>query len=242
MKTIISISDITVEYDRKTIIDNISLDIQKGEIIAFLGPSGSGKTTLIKAILGMKEISQGEIRVLDTKIPSLSIVNDIGYMAQSDALYEDLTALENVLFFGELYGLRGEALNDAAMEALRIVNLEEHYNKQVRKFSGGMKRRLSLAIAIIHKPKLLILDEPTIGIDPILRNRFWQEFRKISNEGRTILLTTHAMDEAKKCDKLALIRDGKIIAYGTNDEIITSSRTKDIEEAFLYYSKLKGVK
>lgn len=239
MNRVVIISDVEVKYDKNIILSDINLDIEKGEIIAFLGPSGAGKTTLIKAILGMKKVSKGSIKVFDQDIPSLDVIQNIGYMAQSDALYEDLTALDNLLFFGELYGLRNSNLYNLAMESLKIVNLEKDYNKQVKKFSGGMKRRLSLAIAFIHNPKLLILDEPTIGIDPLLRDYFWKEFKRIKNEGRTIILTTHAMDEARKCDKLALIRNGGIIAYGTGKEIMEASNTEDLEDAFLYYSKLK---
>ena len=126
------------------------------------------------------------------------------------------------------------------MEVLRLVNLDKDFNKAVKNYSGGMKRRLSLAIALLHDPKLLILDEPTVGIDPILRKKFWDEFERIKNAGRTIIVTTHVMDEAYKCDKLALIRDGEIISEGTPKEIIESSGGKTIEDAFLFYSREKG--
>jgi len=169
-------------------------------------------------------------------MPKLDITINMGYMAQSDALYEDLSGIDNVIFFGSIFGMKGKALKERAKEVLSLVDLEKDSNKLVKNYSGGMKRRLSLAIALVHSPKLLILDEPTVGIDPVLRQKFWDEFNRIKANGGTIILTTHVMDEAYKCDKLALIRGGKIIAEGSVNEIIESSRSKDIEEAFLFYS------
>lgn len=235
-KEVVKISEVNVKYDKVTILNNISLDIKEGQIIGLLGPSGSGKTTLVKAIIGMKEVSKGNIKVFGETIPSLSVVKNLGYMAQSDALYDDLSAMENVLFFGALYGIKGKIARNKVMEILALVNLEKDADKTVKNFSGGMKRRLSLAIALFHNPKLLILDEPTVGIDPLLRKKFWDEFNIIKNNGGTIILTTHVMDEAYKCDTLALIRNGQIIAKGSPDELIAASETKTIEEAFLYYS------
>ena len=238
--SIISVSDIRVMYDKSIILDDVSMDVQKGEILGLLGPSGSGKTTLVKAIIGMKEPVRGEIRVLGERMPSLKIIDSLGYMAQSDALYEDLTGLDNLLFFGALYGLKGSAAKQRGMEILTLVSLEQDYKKLVKNYSGGMKRRLSLAIALMHHPKLLILDEPTIGIDPLLRRSFWDEFYRIRDDGGTLIVTTHVMDEAYRCDRLALIREGRIIANDTPDGIIMSSKTANIEEAFLYYSDAKG--
>ena len=235
-KNVIEVSDLEVKYDKTTILKNINLNIKKGEIVGFLGPSGSGKTTLVKALIGMKAPSRGEIEVLGEKMPSLEVITKVGYMAQSDALYEDLTALDNLLFFGELYNLKGKAAKTRAMELLALVNLEKYASKAVRNYSGGMKRRLSLAISLIHSPELLILDEPTVGIDPVLRRSFWNEFKRIKNNGGTIIITTHVMDEAYNCDRLSLIREGEVIADGSSDEIIKASGTVNLEEAFLYYS------
>jgi ABC-2 type transport system ATP-binding protein len=236
---VIHVSELEVKYDKTTILKNITLDIKKGEIVGFLGPSGSGKTTLVKALIGMKAPAKGEIEVLGRKMPSLEAIAEVGYMAQSDALYEDLTALDNLLFFGELYNLKGKAAKARAIKLLELVDLEKDAHKAVKNYSGGMRRRLSLAIALIHSPELLILDEPTVGIDPLLRRSFWNEFDRIKNNGGSIIVTTHVMDEAYRCDRLALIRDGEIIADGTPEEIISAAGTKDIEEAFLYYSNPK---
>jgi len=233
---VVYVNNVDVKYDKSTILNKINLRINKGEIIGLLGPSGAGKTTLVKAIIGMKSVENGEIRVFNEVMPKLDITINMGYMAQSDALYEDLSGIDNVIFFGSIFGMKGKALKERAKEVLSLVDLEKDSNKLVKNYSGGMKRRLSLAIALVHSPKLLILDEPTVGIDPVLRQKFWDEFNRIKANGGTIILTTHVMDEAYKCDKLALIRGGKIIAEGSVNEIIESSRSKDIEEAFLFYS------
>lgn len=239
---VVYVNNVDVEYDKSKILNNISLNIKKGEIIGLLGPSGAGKTTLVKAIIGMKSVSKGEIKVFDELMPKLDITSQLGYMAQSDALYEDLSGLDNVLFFASIFGMKGKPSKERAKEVLTLVNLDKDANKLVKNYSGGMKRRLSLAIALVHSPKLLILDEPTVGIDPVLRKKFWDEFYRIKENGGTIILTTHVMDEAYKCDKLALIRDGRIIAEGSVNEIIESSKAIDIEEAFLFYSSNEGDK
>lgn len=236
----VKVCNLDVEYDKVKILNNINLNIKEGEIIGLLGPSGSGKTTLVKTIIGMKGFVKGEVIVLDEKMPTLKVVNDIGYMAQSDALYDDLTGIDNVLFFAELYGIKGKIAKQRAMEVLELVDLQKHAKRPVKNYSGGMKRRLSLAIALVHSPKLLILDEPTVGIDPILRKKFWDEFNRIKDSGGTIIVTTHVMDEAYKSNKLALIRNGKIIAEGSPNEIINASGGQTIEDAFLFYSTEEG--
>lgn len=233
---VVTIKDLTVKYDKSVILNNINLCINKGEIIGLLGPSGAGKTTLIKSIIGMNSILKGKIRVFNELIPKLNITSSIGYMAQSDALYEELSGIDNILFFASILGMKGNLLKKRVKDVLTLVDLNKDAYKLVKNYSGGMKRRLSLAIALVHNPKLLILDEPTVGIDPLLRNKFWDEFKKTKAEGGTIILTTHAIDEAYKCDKLALIRKGKILVQGSIENILHSSKTNDIEAAFLFYS------
>ncbi|MEF9953332.1 MAG: ABC transporter ATP-binding protein [Clostridium sp.] len=237
MKSIISVSNLSISYGKHNVIKDLTLNIGEGEILGLLGPSGCGKTTLVKSIIGMKAPDSGSVKVLGVEMPSLSNASNFGYMAQSDALYDDLSALDNLKFFGELYGLKGKALYERATELLTLVDLIESKNKLVKDFSGGMKRRLSLAIALIHSPKILILDEPTVGVDPLLRQKFWEEFRRIKSLGGSIILTTHVMDETHKCDNLAMIREGNIIAYGKPEDIISSSGGTTIEDAFLHYSR-----
>ncbi|MEG2338039.1 MAG: ABC transporter ATP-binding protein [Clostridium sp.] len=237
MKEVINVSNVSICYGKHQVIQNLSLSIEEGEILGLLGPSGCGKTTLVKSIIGMKAPSSGSVHVLSVKMPSLSNSANFGYMAQSDALYEDLSAMDNLIFFGELYGIRGKALISRATELLTLVDLIEHKSKLVKDFSGGMKRRLSLAIALVHSPKILILDEPTVGVDPVLRQKFWAEFNRIKESGASIILTTHVMDETHKCDRLAMLREGNIIAFGKPSDIISSSGGQTIEDAFLFYSR-----
>ncbi|MDP4153063.1 MAG: ABC transporter ATP-binding protein [Bacillota bacterium] len=234
-ESMVSAKNVTVKYDKNVILDNVSIDIKKGGMIGFLGPSGAGKTTLIKAMIGMKEAA-GSVYIDGEAMPSLSVTSQIGYMAQQDALYEDLTGLDNVLFFEALYGLRGKEAKSRAAEVLELVNLSGDAKKRVKYYSGGMRRRLSLAVALAHKPKLLFLDEPTVGIDPVLKKVFWEEFHRLKEEGATIVITTHVMDEAYRCDRLALIRDGGIIADGTPVELMVRAGAQSLEEAFLFYS------
>ena len=237
-KEVLTLNNVNISFSKQQVLKDISFKVNKGEILGILGPSGSGKTTLIKAIVGMIEANKGEVEVLGTKMPSLKASDKIGYMAQADALYDDLSALDNLLFFGELYGLKGEKAKRKSLELLKLVRLDEDMRKKVSYFSGGMKRRLSLAIALIHEPEILILDEPTVGIDPVLRREFWHEFERIREGGTTIILTTHVMDEAEHCDRLALIREGEIIALETPDLLKVNSKGNTIEDAFLYFASL----
>lgn len=234
-KAVIKVKNMKQQFGKFAVLENINLSVKKGEILGMLGPSGSGKTTLVKAIVGMNKPTEGCIEVLGTSLPSLEAVKNIGYMAQADALYEDLNGYDNLLFFGALYGLKGKAAKERADYVLKLVDLYEHRKKLVKNYSGGMKRRLSLAIALVHKPEILILDEPTVGIDPVLRREFWKEFKKLKAEGTTIIITTHVMDEAENCDRLALIRNGGILALGTPEELKADSGRATIEDAFLYY-------
>lgn len=162
-------------------------------------------------------------------------MNKIGYMAQSDALYGSLTGGENLDFFGSIYGMSKAERKRRIEEVMALVDLSADLHKPVQAYSGGMKRRLSLAMAIMHNPPVLVLDEPTVGIDPLLRKSIWEEFRKLVAQGITILLTTHVMDEADKCDNLAMMRDGRLIAKGTSRELQERSGTHSIEEAFIHY-------
>ncbi|UII55827.1 ABC transporter ATP-binding protein [Cytobacillus spongiae] len=240
MSSIVSIRNVSKAFGKQVVLNEISLDIGNGEIFGLLGPSGAGKTTLVKQLVGLDLPSSGENYIFNEKMPSLKLIERIGYMAQSDALYTELSANENLEFFASLYGLKGKERKKRIDDAMELVELKDHLHKLVSNYSGGMKRRLSLAIALLHEPELLILDEPTVGIDPVLRKTIWEGFSEIKNKGTSIIVTTHVMDEAEKCDRLGMIRDGKLIAVGTPDELKTNTKSSNIEEAFLVYGGVKN--
>jgi ABC-2 type transport system ATP-binding protein len=225
-------------FGRKPVLTDITLEVRRSEIFGLLGPSGSGKTTLVKLIAGIDETTTGEVHLLGSRMPKLDMLRRIGYMAQSDALYGELTAKENLEFFSSLYGLSGAKQQRRIGEVMELVNLKDALKRPVNAYSGGMKRRLSLAIALMHNPDVLILDEPTVGIDPVLRKSIWNELEQLSKSGTTILVTTHVMDEADKCHRLGMIRDGRLIAVGTPAQLREETGTATIEDAFLVYGGL----
>jgi ABC-2 type transport system ATP-binding protein len=229
----IVINQVSKSFGKKEVLHEIALTVEPGQIYGLIGPSGSGKTTLVKLIVGMDRPSQGDITVLDTRVPNLQLLQKIGYMAQSDALYTDLTAQENLAFFASLFKLNKQEQTNRIAYAAELVNLTSELTKKVQAFSGGMKRRLSLAIALIQDPQVLILDEPTVGIDPELRLSIWQELYRLKNDGKTILVTTHVMDEAEKCDQLAMIRDGRLITSGSPAQLKEQFGIQSLEEVFL---------
>ncbi|AXI07898.1 ABC transporter ATP-binding protein [Oceanobacillus zhaokaii] len=231
----ISIREVSKQFGKHEVLKNINLEINEGEIFGLLGPSGAGKSTLVKELAGLDVPTSGENFLFQEKMPSLKLMERVGYMAQADALYLDLTANENLQFFASLYGLKGKKQKQRIIEVMQIVNLTDHLHKPVTNYSGGMKRRLSLAIALLHEPEMLILDEPTVGIDPVLRKSIWEAFYELNRKGTTIIITTHVMDEAEKCGRLGLMRDGIMIAVGTPEELKKETNTETIEEAFLIY-------
>lgn len=233
---VIEIRRFSVAVGHKTLLKNVNLAVAKGEIFGVVGPSGSGKTTLLRAMAGAGPAGSGWIEVLGNKMPTRRVSASIGYMAQADALYEDLTGNENLSFFAGLQGLSGRTLKTRVQFVTQLVELERDLDKLVRNYSGGMKRRLSLAIALMHNPDVLLLDEPTVGVDPVLRQAFWREFEDRKQAGVSLVITTHVMDEAKRCDRLAFIRGGRLIALGTPAELLTVSESADLEEAFLYFA------
>jgi len=236
-QTSISLDKINHCFGDKQVLHDINLTIRRGIIYGFLGPSGCGKTTTVKIMAGILEASSGAVQVLGEAMPKLSLMKHLGYMAQSDALYANLTAEENLVFFSSLYGMKKEKSKEKIDEVMLLVNLTEHREKLVSAYSGGMKRRLSLAMSLLHEPEILILDEPTVGIDPVLRKSIWDALISMTEHGMTIIVTTHVMDEAEKCHELAMMRDGRLIAQGTPLELRTGIGAASIEEAYIYYGK-----
>ncbi|REH97482.1 ABC transporter ATP-binding protein [Staphylococcus felis] len=232
-KSIANLSHTVKVYDKRTVLNDVSLSVNSGEILGIIGPSGSGKTTLIKCLLGMENLNSGLATILDTTMPNRKILGRIGYMGQSDALYENLSAYENLIFFGNLIGLKGKQLEKMIDENLQLVKLSDFKKKLVNTFSGGMKRRLSLAITLLGHPELIILDEPTVGIDPSLRKDIWEQLKILSQQGKGVIVTTHMMDEAEKCDLVGLIIDGKLFEIGTPETLKEKFNVTSIEEVFL---------
>jgi nodulation ATP-binding protein I len=233
MGRLIEIEKLSKSFGEQKVLDKIDFNLESGEIVGLIGPSGSGKSTLIKTMLGMEKADEGEALVLDYKMPKREILSNIGYMAQSDALYEMLTGYENLEFFGKMKGVSAKELKKEIEYIAEVVDLTDDLKKLVSNYSGGMKRRLSLAIALIGSPELLILDEPTVGIDPSLRKNIWKELFKQRDNGVGILVTTHVMDEAELTDKVGLLLNGDIIDFDTPQQLKVKNNVKTIEEVFL---------
>lgn len=234
MDEVVKLNKVTKAYGKKKVLHSATLNVKKGELYGLIGPSGSGKTTMVKVIVGMESASEGQATVLNKKMPNLEVLQDIGYMAQSDSLYEELTGEENLKFFASLFKLDKVKQKERIAYSAELVNLTGDMKKKVRAYSGGMKRRLSLAVALIQNPQLLILDEPTVGIDPELRVIIWNElFRLKKEENKTIIITTHVMDEAERCDCLAMIRNGCIIATGSPKELKDAYEINTLEDVFI---------
>ncbi|HEX9634729.1 MAG TPA: ABC transporter ATP-binding protein [Candidatus Limnocylindria bacterium] len=211
-------------------VDHVTFDLAPGRIYGLLGPNGSGKTTLIRLLTGLARPTAGHAEVLGARMPSRANLARIGYMTQSDGIYPALTVMENARFFAAAYGVRG---TDAVREALEVVELADRAGSVTGTLSGGQRRRLSLACALTHRPPALFLDEPTVGIDPLLRVQFWGYFRALAEAGTTILVSSHVMDEADRCDELMFIRSGRVIARGSGAEVRAQAGTEDLEQAFL---------
>lgn len=232
-QVIATMSNATKSFDKQKVLDNINLELQSGKIVGIIGPSGAGKSTAIKCLMGMEKLDEGSVDIFHMKMPNREILKKIGYMGQSDALYGDLSGKENLVFFGSLMGLAGTALNRAIEKNMQLVDLLDFLDKPVKTYSGGMKRRLSLAITFLSNPDLLILDEPTVGIDPSLRVTIWAQLRELANNNKGIIVTTHVMDEAEKCDYVGLIIEGKLFAFGSPQELKDQFKATSIEEVFL---------
>ncbi len=219
---IVQVRSIVKRYGNVLANDHLSLELHSGEILGLLGPNGAGKTTFLNALLGNTSIESGEIKVFGKDIEkfALKIKKDVGVVPQDLAIYEDLTAIENVTFFGELYGLSGKDLKIKVKESLEFTNLYERRNEFPKKFSGGMKRRLNIACSIVHRPKLILFDEPTVGVDPQSRNHILQAIKTLNKEGSTIIYTSHYMEEVEEiCSRIVIIDKGKVIANGTISEL-----------------------
>lgn len=232
MEPVVQTTDLHKHFGPIRAVDGLSLSVQAGEIYGLLGPNGSGKTTLIRLLIGLLKPTSGSVSVLHQAMPDKAILARVGYMTQASALYEDLTVRENVAFFAEMCG---GASRERVNEVVALVNLQDRANSLVRTLSGGMKQRASLACALVHRPRLLLLDEPTVGIDPQLRATFWAYFRRLADDGVTLVVSSHVMDEAERCNRLGFVRQGRLLAEGSAADLRTQAGTATLEEAFLHF-------
>jgi ABC-2 type transport system ATP-binding protein len=243
MEFAIEINNLSKKFGSFTAVNNISFSIPKGKIFGFLGPNGSGKSTTIRMLCGVITPTSGEGRVLgfDLYKNTEQIKQNIGYMSQRFGLYEDLTVNENIDFYGSIYLLEKEELNERKKQLIEIAGLVGKEKSLAGTLSGGMKQKLALCCALIHQPQLLVLDEPTAGVDPVSRREFWKVITQLTATGITVLVTTHYMDEASICDIIGFIYNGDLITMNTPEELFKKHNTENLEDIFIeYVSKLSS--
>jgi len=230
MTSAVEVQDLVVERGKRRVLHGISCSIPAGSVVGLLGPSGSGKTTLIRAIVGVQIVKSGTVTVLGEPAGSAALRRTVGYVTQAPSVYADLTVRENARYFASLYGLSSADADRAVAD----VGLADAAGQLVGNLSGGQRSRASLGCAMIGKPRLLVLDEPTVGQDPVLRADLWGKFHALAAEGTTLLVSSHVMDEAGRCDRLLLIREGRLIGDDSPAAIRTAAGTDDLEAAFLH--------
>ncbi|MEA1975530.1 MAG: ABC transporter ATP-binding protein [Bacillota bacterium] len=237
MNNIVTLKKLTKSFDNFIAVDNISLDIKKGTIFGLLGPNGAGKSTTIRMIIGVLQPTTGTAIVngIDVIKNPESIKKEIGYMSQKFGLYEDLTVIENLQFYASIYGIKGNKKTERIKQLIEMANLTEKEKTLVKHLSGGWKQRLALSCSLIHKPKILILDEPTAGVDPVSRRIFWKIIFELATQNISIIVTTHYMDEAESCDEVAFIFDGKILVKDTPSNLIKDENAHNLEDVFIKY-------
>ena len=229
----IQIDHISKSFDKHKVLNDLSLELPKGKMTCLLGASGAGKTTLIRLMLGALKADHGRVVIDNVEMPNLAILGRIGFMPQDDALYDNLTAMENLRFYAGLYHIGKDLFKERAAALLSMVGLTDDAHKLVGNFSGGMRKRLSLAVTALNDPQIMMLDEPTVGIDPVLRRSIWQQFRRWCDEGKTLIISTHVMDEVDRCDYAVLLQNGKVRAFDTVEALLQQTTDGKIEELFL---------
>ncbi len=225
----VAVRDLRVRRGGRLVLPGISLEVAAGRVTGLLGPSGSGKTTLMRALVGVQIVESGEVTVLGRPAGAPELRHIVGYVTQAPSVYGDLTVRENLHYFARILGAPNGRIDDA----LATVGLVERAGQLVGTLSGGERSRVSLATALLGQPELLVLDEPTVGLDPVLRRDLWEMFRGLAAAGTTLLVSSHVMDEAERCHDLVLLRDGRVLATGTPNELRQATRREDLEEAFL---------
>lgn len=225
----IEVDHLRVVRGGRVVLPDLSLDVPAGEVVGLLGPSGSGKTTLMRAIVGVQIVESGSVRVLGLEAGSPALRDRVGYLTQAPSIYDDLTIRDNVRYFARILGVPVSA----ADEAIEVVDLASHADSLVGRLSGGQESRVSLACALVGKPDVLVLDEPTVGLDPVLRRDLWNLFARLASTGISLLVSSHVMDEAIRCDRLVLLRQGEVLADCTLEELLQRTAAPDAERAFL---------
>jgi ABC-2 type transport system ATP-binding protein len=236
MDPAVRVTDLVVDRGPRRVLDDLTFAVAPGQVTGLLGPSGSGKTTLLRALVGVQKVRSGEVTVLGLAAGSPPLRARVGYVTQSPSVYADLSVRENARYFAALYG-RGAREADAAVAA---VGLSDAASQLVTGLSGGQKARASLACALVGDPDLLVLDEPTVGLDPVLRVELWDRFHALADSGTTLIVSSHVMDEAARCDRLLLLRDGALLADSTPAELRAATGADDLEEAFLQLIRTRG--
>ncbi|MGN6611483.1 MAG: ABC transporter ATP-binding protein [Angustibacter sp.] len=232
----IEISGLRVTRGHRRVIDGLDLTVPTGQVVGLLGPSGSGKTTLMRSIVGVQQVDAGSVSVLGLPAGHRDLRHQVGYVTQAPSVYEDLTITENLEYFRRVLGAPASDVGRVIDEA----GLNSHHDVLVSRLSGGQHSRVSLAAALLGSPRLLVLDEPTVGLDPVLRRDLWDLFARIAARGATLLVSSHVMDEATRCDRLVLMRDGAVLADDTHEALLRRTGTPDVEAAFL--SLVEGVR
>ena len=234
-EAVIAVRDLVVDRGRVHAVRGVSFESRPGEVTGLLGPSGCGKTTLMRAVVGVQVVRSGAVEVLGLPAGDRRLRDRVGYVTQAPSVYDDLTVTENLVFFARVLGVpRAEV--DRCIEAVDLGTRRDHV---VNRLSGGERSRASLAVALLGSPELLVLDEPTVGLDPVLRRDLWALFHRLADDGTPVLVSSHVMDEAERCDRLLLMRDGELIAQDTPQALLDRTRTTDVEDAFL--SLVEGV-
>jgi ABC-2 type transport system ATP-binding protein len=225
--------------DKVKALKNVDAALVEGKITGFIGPSGAGKTTLIRSIVGRQKITRGVVTVLGLPAGSSQLRRQLSYMTQENSVYADLTVRQNLNYFATMFGVKRNQLKSQVAEILKTVDMADQADQLVSQLSSGQKQRVSLAAALIGSPKLMVLDEPTIGLDPVLREQLWILFRRLADQGATLIVSSHVMDEASRCDDLLLLRGGKVLAHGSPQGLCQQTGTRSVEQSFL---KLVGEK
>ena len=226
---LVEVRALVVDRGDRRVLDGLDLTIEEGSVTGLLGPSGCGKSTLMRSLVGVQQLTSGRVTIAGAEAGSTPLRSKVGYVTQAASVYDDLTVRENLAFFARVLGADREAVE----RAITTVDLTTHADAVVGRLSGGQRSRASLAVALLNTPDLLVLDEPTVGLDPVLRRELWALFHRLAEDGAAVFVSSHVMDEADRCDRLLLMREGRIIADDTPQGIRGTTQTDDIESAFL---------